>query len=113
MSEPFAECRKCGNKMVRISPVDSSPLIVECQRCGHREYAEVQIPPVWLPETGWPSIDATEADRTEKCFRFLDMSATPVSFGPADEETTVIPVGWLLLWAIVIALIGLLLWIVL
>ena len=95
MSEAFSECRKCGNKMVRISPVDSSPLIVECQKCGHREHAEVQISPGWLPDTGEPSTDATEADTTDKRFRFLDLSATPVSFGPADEETTVIPVGWL------------------
>ena len=77
------------------------------------EHAEVQIPAESLPETDELSIDVTEADRSEKRFRFLDLSATPVSVGPPDEETTVIPVGWLLLWAIVMALIALLLWIIL
>ena len=77
------------------------------------EYAEVQNPPESLPETDEPSIDVTEADRSEKDFRFLDLSATPVSVGPPDEETTVLPLGWFLLWAIVLAFVGLLLWIVL
>ena len=67
--------------------------IYRYRKCGHREY--------------------TEADRGEKGFRFLDLSATPVSCGPADEETTVIPLGWILLWILVIGLIGLLLWIIL
>ena len=113
MSEPFAKCRKCGDKMVGISPAESSPVIVECPKCGHREYAEVQIPPGWAPESRRPYVEATETNKTETIFRFLDLSATPVSIGSADEDTTIVPLGWLLLWAIVIALVGLLLWIIL
>jgi hypothetical protein len=61
----------------------------------------------------YKKMEYAEADRSEKGFRFLDLSATPVSVGPPDEETTVLPVGWFLLWAVVVAFIGLLLWIIL
>jgi len=33
--------------MKRVSPADTSPLIMECKRCGHREWAEIQVPPPW------------------------------------------------------------------
>jgi hypothetical protein len=33
--------------MKRVSPVDTSPLIMECKKCGHREWAEIQVPPPW------------------------------------------------------------------
>lgn len=45
--EDFEVCRECGSAMKRVSPVDQSPLIMECQGCGHREWAEIQVPPPW------------------------------------------------------------------
>jgi hypothetical protein len=45
--EDFEVCRECGGAMQRVSPVDKSPLIMECQGCGHREWAEIQVPPPW------------------------------------------------------------------
>jgi hypothetical protein len=43
----FYVCRKCGGSMKRVSPANTSPLIMECKRCGHREWAEIQVPPPW------------------------------------------------------------------
>ena len=48
-AEDFEICRKCGGAMKRLSPEDSSPLIMECEDCKHREYAEIQIVPPWPP----------------------------------------------------------------
>ena len=45
--EDFAICRKCDGTMERVSPENTSPLIVECQSCGHQEWAEIQVPPPW------------------------------------------------------------------
>ncbi len=45
--EDFTTCRKCNSTMKRISPEDSSPLVVECKKCGHQEWAEIQVPPPW------------------------------------------------------------------
>jgi hypothetical protein len=112
MSEPFVKCRKCGHNMVRVSPENSSPLILECQKCGHKECAEIQIAPPWPPGAVKPLIDTEETNDTGKRFRFLDVSAMPVSAGPLDKESTVIPFGWILLWIMVIAVVALLLWII-
>ena len=95
--------------MVSVSPKDTSPLILECQKCGHREYAEVQVPPGWLPE----AVDIPDTKKTERKFGFLDSTAVPVSAGSPDEESTGIPFGWIFLWIIVIALVVLVLWILL
>ncbi len=35
--------------MKQVSSEDVSPLIVECWHCGHREYAEIHVPPPWPP----------------------------------------------------------------
>ncbi|MFC1606590.1 hypothetical protein ACFL47_01355 [Candidatus Latescibacterota bacterium] len=115
MPEPFAECRECGNNMIKVSPEDSSPLIVECQKCGLREYVEVQISPPWAPAADDPPIDEPETSETKERFRFLDLKAMPVSVGIPGEESTPFPIGWIFLWIIVIsliALIGLSLWII-
>jgi len=45
--EDFDICRKCGGTMKRISPENTSPMIMECQSCGHQEWAEIQVPPPW------------------------------------------------------------------
>ncbi len=45
--EDFAICQKCNGTMKRISPKDSSPFIVACKKCGHQEWAEIQVPPTW------------------------------------------------------------------
>ncbi|MFC1813333.1 hypothetical protein ACFL03_11670 [Thermodesulfobacteriota bacterium] len=115
MSEPFSECIKCGNNMVRVSEENASPLIVKCQKCGHREYAEVQIPPPWPAESGTATAtdDPPKPNETERKFRLFDLSAMPVTVGSPDDESQVVPVGWILLWIIVIALVGLSLWIIL
>ena len=46
-AENFEVCRKCGGSMERVSPANTSPLIMECQSCGLRQWAEIQIPPPW------------------------------------------------------------------
>ncbi|MCP4289974.1 MAG: hypothetical protein GY792_37100 [Gammaproteobacteria bacterium] len=43
----FYICKQCGGPMKQVSPPDSSPLIMECRRCHHREYAEILVPPPW------------------------------------------------------------------
>jgi hypothetical protein len=43
----FVVCKKCGRSMKRVSPANTSPLIMECKRCGHREWAEIHVPPPW------------------------------------------------------------------
>ena len=116
MSEPFVECSKCGNEMIKISPEDSSPLIVECQKCRHREYTEVQVSPPWPAETSALTDDSSKSSGTETEFRLFDFSVMPVSVGSPDDESPVVPVGWILPWIIVIgfiALVALLLWIIL
>ena len=40
----LADCRQCGGEMQTVSKENASPLVVQCQACGHREYAEVQFP---------------------------------------------------------------------
>jgi len=35
--------------MKQVSAPDTSPLIMECRRCGHREYAEIHVPAPWSP----------------------------------------------------------------
>lgn len=39
----------CGGQMKQVSPPDTSPLTMECQKCDHREYAEIQPSPGWTP----------------------------------------------------------------
>ena len=43
----FEVCKKCGGTMERVSAANMSPLIMECEICGHREWAEIQISPPW------------------------------------------------------------------
>jgi len=45
----FYICKQCGGPMKQVSPPDVSPVIVECRRCHHREYAEILVPPPWSP----------------------------------------------------------------
>ncbi len=45
--EDFVVCRQCGGSMERVSPANKSPLIMECQSCGLRQLAEIQVPPPW------------------------------------------------------------------
>ncbi len=45
----FHVCRQCGGPMRRASPPDTSPVIMECRRCHHREYAEILVPAPWSP----------------------------------------------------------------
>jgi len=98
--------------MLRISEENSSPLIVECRECGHREYAEIQITPPWAPD-GEGQEEATRSTIGKTEYRLWDSSAMPVSVGSPDDEGTILPLGWILLWFIIIALISLGLWIVL
>lgn len=46
---PFIVCKKCSGVMKCITDKNKSPLIMECQECKHREWAEIQIPPPWPP----------------------------------------------------------------
>jgi hypothetical protein len=46
-------------------------------------------------------------------YRLWDSSAIPVSVGSSDDEGRPFPIGWVLLWIIIVALIGLCLWIIL
>ena len=73
--------------MLRVSPADASPLIAKCSACGHREYAEIQISPPWLPGDAddTPSKAPPKTNATGKSrFRFLDLTATPCSVGAPD-----------------------------
>ncbi|MFC1580267.1 hypothetical protein ACFL4N_05080 [Thermodesulfobacteriota bacterium] len=45
----FTVCRNCGGPMERVSPENTSPLIMECRLCSHREWAEIQVSPTWAP----------------------------------------------------------------
>jgi hypothetical protein len=45
----FHTCKQCGGAMKQVSPPDVSPVIMECRRCHHREYAEILVPPPWSP----------------------------------------------------------------
>lgn len=99
--------------MLRVSEENSSPLIVECQKCGHREYAEVQITPPWPPEKSTPERQLPKSDTDKTVFRFWNSLTVPVSVDSPDAEGTIVPVGWILLWIIVLTLVGLCLWIIL
>ncbi len=115
ITEPVLTCRNCGNELIIISQEDSSPLIFECSKCGSREYTEVQIAPPWPPAEDDQSPDNFEPNKTKTVFRFLDLSAVPVTVGDPDEDITVFPIGWIFLWLIVIAIVALIvlvLWII-
>lgn len=45
----FVICKMCQTKLVCISLPDTSPVIMECPKCGHREYAEILLSPPWPP----------------------------------------------------------------
>lgn len=45
----FYICKQCGGAMKQVSPPDTSPVIMECRRCQHREYAEILVPQPWAP----------------------------------------------------------------
>ena len=50
--------------MERVSEENTSPLIVECQSCGHREWAEAQIPPPWPADNSDVEYRRVVVDRT-------------------------------------------------
>ena len=101
----FVRCMKCGGKMARVSPEGTSPLIVECGECGHQEGAEGQPPPPWGPAKEKPS----GAKEGSTGYGILDSSAVPMSM---DDGEAPFPVGWILLWLMVLGLGGILYWIV-
>lgn len=113
MSDPFEECRKCRGDMILVSEEKASPLIMECKKCGHQEYAEVQIPPPWPPENKTRTDVQSEPKKAKSDFRIFESSAVPVSTGSPDDESPIVPVGWIILWVLIIALVLLLFWIVL
>ena len=97
-AEDFEVCRKCSGTMKRVSAPNTGPLIVECQSCGHREYAEVQVPPPWpiqkkeaAPPPREEDASETESKERSRC----EPHGTPVTVGNPDEDTVVIPFGWL------------------
>ena len=66
-------------------------------------------------QTGSPHTlreDSSPPKEPETIWRLFDSSAIPVSVSSQDDESTVIPFGWILLWIIVIALVALLVWII-
>ena len=108
----FEKCRECGEEMVRISSVDTSPLIVECKVCSHREYAEVNIAPPWPPveDDDLPVEDEYKQEKgfskyLRKSTEDYDSSGTPVSIGIPGEKVKVIPFGWILLSLIGISIV--------
>lgn len=117
-SSEYIETQNFNSQLVGNAPYIVNKLSRELIETGTafsieyyiNEY-EKQIPPSWPVEEESTSIDESEASKSEKQFRFLDLSAMPVSVGPPDENT-IIPMGWILLWILVIALAGLLIWII-
>ena len=107
----FERCIQCNGEMSKVSAGTSSPLIMVCQRCGHQEYAEVQVPPPWpaTEEAASRPETTNDAGRPERS-RFQP-SGCPVSVADADGEGTVIPFGWIVLGALLALIV--LLWVVL
>lgn len=91
--------------MKRVSPEDSSPLIVRCEKCGHEESGEIQIPPPWPPGDNDPPENEKEPKTPRKEFRLFDQTASSFSTDSSDNDQ-VLPIGWILLWILVIAFVG-------
>jgi rRNA maturation protein Nop10 len=128
-AEAFEACRKCGGSMKRISPANTSPLIMECKRCGHREWAEIQVPPPWGIDKKEMEYKRVVVHRTEawglkarlelpeesslslkeKVQQLFEPSGSPVTVGAPGEDTRVIPFGWIFLGGVLI--LGIIVWI--
>jgi hypothetical protein len=100
--------------MERISAENQSPQILACASCGHRETAEIQIPPPWKPskvksEPHFPQPDLHDRlNQSDDRWSRYDPSGTPVTVGKPGEETKVIPFAWILIAGIVLVSSGLL-----
>ena len=116
MSEPLPPCDRCGGEMFRLSEEGAVPLALKCTSCGHCQYAEFQDPPPWSPDDLEPEPTRRRGESRprkgmEERFRLFDPSAVPVSTG-SDEDAPVVPVGWILLWLILLGGGALILWLV-
>jgi hypothetical protein len=91
--------------MKQVSKPNTSPLIMECKKCGHREYAEIQVPPPWGTDKKGAAPPPQEEDAIEpesKERSRCEPHGTPVTVGDPDEDTVVIPFGWLLIGGVFI-----------
>ena len=107
--EDAVKCRICGGGMERVSEVDRSPLILACISCGHKEHLEIQIPPPWPPAGEEPETRSSHPEpapdrinRSDNRGSRYDPSGTPVTVGNQDEETKVIPFGWILIAGLIL-----------
>jgi hypothetical protein len=57
-----------------------------------------------------PRDSSPHPEVSETVWQFLDTEAIPATVNPPDEESRVIPIGWILLWTIIIALIVFFVW---
>lgn len=88
----FEICRECGGTMEQVSSENTSPLIVECQHCGHREWAEIQVPPPWPPrDTEYVRVVVSREKgqaraREIQAFRRLNQELAGLPMGEAAER---------------------------
>jgi len=94
-------CRQCGEVMEPVSPENTSPLVMRCQVCGHEEYREVQIAPPWPARPDCPRGDWQNAEPSRKKKALRKSLRPPISIDPLAKET-VLPVGWILLWTMLV-----------
>ena len=74
--------------MERVSKPDTSPLIMACKRCGHREWSETQIPPPWpAKDTEYVRIvvEITDDDKKVQQIRALRQLDQQLAGLPADK----------------------------
>ncbi len=98
--------------MGRVSREDTSPIVVECKRCSHREYAEVQVTPPWHPSDEVAPSDSEQVETVKQSRQRYFPCGMPVSVGDPDEETTIIHFGCVVLGGVVILLLVVVVWLV-
>ena len=95
--------------MKRVSPENTSPLIMECERCGHQEGAEAQFSPPWPPEKE----ETAKSAKKEKTEWSLFSGGVPVTVGKGGEDGEPVHFGCVLLVILGLVLLGLAVWLVL
>ena len=100
-------CPRCGGAMARVSPSDTSPLILECGECGHRTFAEIQIPPPWPPVDSKPKERPKRTDKPNARATISLRGGAPATVGKPGEEGTVIPFGCVILPFLAVVLVAL------
>jgi hypothetical protein len=110
MSDDLLErCRRCGGRMVRVSAEDTSPLIVECEHCGHQEHAEIQLTPPWPGVSDAVRVEPAPGDVIKTERSGVNPSGCPVTVGGPEDRGAVIPFGCIVVvGAALLAAIGLL-----